>query len=709
MMIDAIRSAPLKQNSFENIKDAVANLKTLLICRQSEEVKKGIQRELKALAGILNAERAGIYLVDGNDSDHLNCALHVGKKSLSERFPLKCNLKDISWILAKLEGDSLCCIDGAAAETPGERSLNIHLFRPDGRQYLFIKSQSTAERFSLLVFELPEGTYSPNNIQDRQLVYMAQIFTEAEIHLDALADNERQFQFEQFLSDLSRSFIHLPSDQIDAHISNALKRVVEYFNIDRSTLFQRMPGETSRVLSHFYDRTGITEIPENEYLTADKYPYINSRHLAGEVVYFSTPDELPEAAAAEKKTLKKWSTKSSFSIPLSVGGDLIGALNFGTLEKEIRWPKRMVNRGMFLGEIFANALARKYADQKLRSSYAEIKKLKNRLQHENAYFQKEIKLEHNFEEIIGNGEAIKAVFYKIEQCAPTDATVILLGETGTGKELIARAVHDKSLRSQRPLIKVDCSALQSTLIERELFGHEKGAFTSAHQQQIGRFEIAHRGTLFLDEIGELPFELQSKLLRVIQDGEFERIGSPKTRKVDVRIISATNRDLENEVEEGRFRRDLWYRLNVFPITIPPLRERKEDIPLLVNWFVNKFSKKMGKTIRGVPQKILDELTNRYWAGNIRELENTIERAVIITQGEHLTLAESFEYKMRVDLPAASDMALESVEREHILKILNRTKWQISGQKGAAAILKMNPSTLRFRMKRLGIQKPKVDQ
>ncbi len=700
--------APLKQNTFEKINDAVADLKSLLTCRQSDEVKEGIQRELTALADIFNAERAGIYLTDGSTAGHMHCALHVGRKELSESFPLKCNLKDISWILARLEGDSLCCIDDDAVQNSEEAPLNIRLFRPEGRQYLFIKSQSTATQFSLLVFELPEGTYSPDKLHDQQLVYMAQVFANAEIHLNVLAENERQFHFEQFLGELSRSFIHLPTDQIDSQISKGLKRIVEYFGIDRSSLFQRMPGEASRVLSHFYDRTGITELPETEYLTAEKFPYINRRHLAGEIVYFSSRDELPEAADAEKETLKEWSAKSSLSIPLSVGGNLIGALNFGTIEKETRWPKDMINRGMILGEIFANALARKYADQKLRNSYAEIKELKERLQHENACFQEEIKQEHNFDDIIGNSEAIKEIFFKIEQCAPTNATVMLLGETGTGKELIARAVHNKSLRNQRPLIKVDCSALQSTLIERELFGHEKGAFTSAHQQQIGRFEIAHGGTLFLDEIGELPLELQSKLLRVIQDGEFERIGSPKTRKVDVRIISATNRDLEREVEKGRFRSDLWYRLNVFPITVPPLRERKEDIPLLVNWFVNKFSKKMGKPVRRVPQKILKELTKRYWAGNIRELENTIERAVIITQGENLTLAESFEYTGRTGIPADSDMSMEGVEREHILNMLKKNNWRISGQNGAARILKLNPSTLRFRMKKLGIRKPDAD-
>jgi transcriptional regulator with GAF, ATPase, and Fis domain len=246
------------------------------------------------------------------------------------------------------------------------------------------------------------------------------------------------------------------------------------------------------------------------------------------------------------------------------------------------------------------------------------------------------------------------------------------------------------------------------LIERELFGHEKGAFTNAHQQQIGRFEIAHNGTLFLDEIGELPMELQPKLLRVIQDGEFERLGSPKTRKVDVRIIAATNRDLEKEVGEGRFRRDLWYRLNVFPVTIPPLRERREDIPLLVNGFVNKYAKKIGKKITHIPQKALDQLSRGHWAGNVRELENTIERAVIISQGERLALADAFECEPSPEIPGHAGLALEDVEREHIRNVLKETGGRISGPKGAARILAINPSTLRFRMKKLGITKSSIE-
>jgi chemotaxis protein methyltransferase CheR len=283
----------------------------------------------------------------------------------------------------------------------------------------------------------------------------------------------------------------------------------------------------------------------------------------------------------------------------------------------------------------------------------------------------------------------------------TDATVLILGETGTGKELIARAIHDGSRRKARPLIRVNCATLPANLIESELFGHEKGAFTGAISQKTGRFELANKTTLFLDEIGELPIELQPKLLRVLQDGEFERLGGGQTKTTDVRIIAATNRDLEKAVEEGRFRRDLWYRLNVYPISIPPLRERSEDIPLLVEWFLEKYNKKMGKRITIIPRETRSAMKRYSWPGNIRELENLVERSVITSRGNTLT----------VDMPECSDAAmtqgktLGSVERDHILHVLKGCGWKIEGPDGAASILGLAPSTLRSRMQKHDIRRP----
>jgi chemotaxis protein methyltransferase CheR len=323
---------------------------------------------------------------------------------------------------------------------------------------------------------------------------------------------------------------------------------------------------------------------------------------------------------------------------------------------------------------------------------------------ERAYLQEEIKLEYNYENIIGQSDGLNYVLYKVEQIASSDTTVLVLGETGTGKELVARAIHGLSPRKDRALVKVNCATLPANLIESELFGHEKGAFTGAHTRQLGRFEIANGATLFLDEIGELPIELQTKLLQVIQDGEFERLGSSGTIKVDVRVIAATNRNLEAEVREGRFREDLWYRLNIFPITVPPLRERMEDIALLVDFFVNKISKRLGKSIESIPTSVMNTLQNYGWPGNVRELENVLERAVINSSGLKLRLVDELKKPYKEDLTTPLK-TLEEVERDYIVRVLEQANWKVSGPNGAAEILGLNRSTLRARIRKLGIRQP----
>ena len=346
--------------------------------------------------------------------------------------------------------------------------------------------------------------------------------------------------------------------------------------------------------------------------------------------------------------------------------------------------------------------ANKERELKLNTALAQINGLKTKLEAERAYLQEEIKFRYNHENIIGHSEGLTYVLYKVEQIAATDTSVLILGETGTGKELVARAIHNLSLRKDNALLKINCAALPSNLIESELFGHEKGAFTGAHARQLGRFEAANGATLFLDEIGELPLELQPKLLRVLQDGEFERLGSSQTVKVDVRIIAATNRHREEEVRKGRFREDLWYRLNVFPITVPPLRERKEDIALLVESFVEKISKRLGKVIMEIPTSMMNELQAYHWPGNIRELENVLERAVINSSGPKLHLVD--ELKKPPKEIGKADRTLEDVEREYILRVLEQTQWKVSGKNSASEILGLDRSTLRARMQKLGIQK-----
>lgn len=345
------------------------------------------------------------------------------------------------------------------------------------------------------------------------------------------------------------------------------------------------------------------------------------------------------------------------------------------------------------------------AAKKLQGALDEVEILKNRLQEENIYLQSELRIEHNFENIISTSEKFNVVLRSVEQVASTDSTVLILGETGTGKELLARAIHSLSKRSDRPLVKVNCATLPENLIESELFGHEKGAFTGAASRKIGRFELANSGTIFLDEIGELPLALQTKLLRILQESEFERLGDPRTIKVDIRVIAATNRDLEKGISEGSFRKDLFYRLNVFPIQIPPLRERKEDIPLLVKHFLKKYNTKAGKKVEIITRDVMDKLYYYSWPGNVRELENIIERAVVTSTGNKLIpgdwLSETEPSKSRLKI-----IPLEEMEKQYIIEVLEKSDWKVSGDKGAAKALQINPQTLVSRMKKLGIQKPK---
>ena len=356
------------------------------------------------------------------------------------------------------------------------------------------------------------------------------------------------------------------------------------------------------------------------------------------------------------------------------------------------------------------------SEEELKRALMEVERLKERLEAENVYLRREVSEAYRDREIIGSSEAIDKVLRQVSQVAETDITVLVLGETGTGKELVARAVHGQSVRRERPLVKVNCSALPGELIESELFGHEKGAFTGATGRQVGRFELADGGTIFLDEVGDLPLKLQAKLLRVLQEGEFERLGSGKTIKVDVRVIAATNRDLLQSVQRGRFRVDLYYRLNVYPIGLPPLRERGEDIGLLAEVFLREASRRLGRLFDPISAEVLEALRRYEWPGNIRELQNVIERAAVISTGRVLQLPEEWAVPLgapafgteadvnRVIESATREATLEELERSHILQVLQQTRWRVEGPKGAAMILGLNPSTLRSRMHKLGIRR-----
>lgn len=356
----------------------------------------------------------------------------------------------------------------------------------------------------------------------------------------------------------------------------------------------------------------------------------------------------------------------------------------------------------FVGGIAIDVTERRTAEEALREALEEIGHLKQRLQNENLYLREEIRFEHDFEGIVGQSPALRRVLEDVARVAPTDVTVLITGETGTGKELVARALHSRSSRAHRPLIKLSCGALSAGVVESELFGHEKGSFTGALVRRTGRFELAHAGTIFLDEVGELPPETQVKLLSVLQEGEFEPVGSNETRKVDCRVIAATNRDIAAAVAAGRFREDLYYRLNVFPIVVPPLRERASDIPLLAEHFLTRCVGRLGRSFQGYSMRSMERLSAYEWPGNVRELRNVVERAAVLSLGAVVEIDDVTLGNRTSPLPGSD--TFESVERAHILAVLERTDWRVHGEGGAATILEIHPSTLRSRMRKLGIPK-----
>ncbi|MGB6011510.1 MAG: sigma 54-interacting transcriptional regulator, partial [Desulfobacterales bacterium] len=417
---------------------------------------------------------------------------------------------------------------------------------------------------------------------------MAGSISDVNARKQAEADIVNRLFFEKMISELSTEFINLSTDETDIKISSAFSRIGTFINVDRCYLFRFNWEKTKFHISNLWEGEGVQkdEIVRGA-IVKDVFPWLYHNLLIGKDIVISDVEELSdqEEVRKEYEYCRQVGIQSFIILPIQVSDASLCAIGLDSINNKRTWSEEIIIRLRIIGEVFANTIGRKHAEKKLLESYNEINKLKDKLEIERDYLQEEIRIEHNYENIIGDSESLKYVLYKLEQAAIIDSTVLILGETGTGKELIARAIHRTGLRQQRSLIKVNCATLPNNLIESELFGHEKGAFTGATTIKTGRFEIADNGTLFLDEIGELSLELQAKLLRAIEDGEFERLGGSKTIKVNVRIIAATNRNLEKEMKEGHFREDLWYRLNVFPITMPPLRERKEDIPSLASYFV----------------------------------------------------------------------------------------------------------------------------
>lgn len=511
-----------------------------------------------------------------------------------------------------------------------------------------------------------------------------------------------RLKLEAILSELFATFINARPQEIDDKIGFALSRIGKQLDVDRCHLTQYQADADIYRVTHSWANEGIEAAPIG--IDQSHFPWLSKSLKEKKSVQVTKLDEIPEGALDRDYGIK-FQTKSLLYLPLIYEQTSIGALGMEQVRYERTWDHDLVLRIRIISEVLLNVLQKRESEEKLYQAFQEINQLKDRLEIERNYLLDEIKLEHNFEEIIGRSQPLKKTLNDVEEVAPTEATVLITGETGTGKELLARAIHSKSNRSDRPLIKVNCASLSANLIESELFGHEKGAFTGAHSRRKGRFETADGATLFLDEIGELPLETQAKLLRVLQENEFERLGSSQTIKVDIRIITATNRNLEDEIIIGRFRKDLWYRLNVFPIVAPPLRDRIGDIPLLVNWMVKKYSKQIGKVIKSLSLETIRVLEEYAWPGNIRELQNVIERAVIKSREHVLEISDSLEPHTQTSTPKNTLQTLAEYERDYILRVLENVKWKITGKVGAAKILDLPPSTLRSKMQKLNIKRP----
>jgi formate hydrogenlyase transcriptional activator len=509
---------------------------------------------------------------------------------------------------------------------------------------------------------------------------------------------EGQLEFERLVAELSASFINLPADRVDDAMRDALQRIGETLDLDRCTFFLIRPdGVALAPVTWYRPEIGPPPAP---LAIKTRFPWVYETIVGGGLLSFANVEEIPNPV--DRANYRELGVRSAVTVPLSVSGRVVGAVGFNAIRRERLWPPDVIHRLRLFATAFGSVVARRESDQALQEALDEVGRLRDQLHAENVYLRTEARERHDARSVVvGNSSVIRQVLAQIQLVSATDSTVLLLGETGTGKELFATHVHELSARHARAMVRVNCAAIPATLLESELFGREKGAFTGALSRQVGRFELADRSSIFLDEIGDLPLDFQVKLLRVLEEQQIERLGNPKPIRIDTRIIAATHRNLEQRMRDGTFREDLFYRLNVFPIQVPPLRDRAEDIPLLVWQFVEEFKKTFAMRIDTIDKDNLAALQQYSWPGNIRELRNVVERAMITASGSRLT----------IPVPHASTAAskrsskLADVEREHIRAVLESTGWRIRGSGGAAELLDLPPTTLETRLAKLGLKRP----
>lgn len=644
----------------------------------------------KSLHRLVTFDFIGLTLPD---ADRSTVRIHLLESSLSTEvkegfeLPLDGTLQEIVW-----EQQKALVVANLEFETRFPR--NVDLLRKEGiRSFCLLPLTTAQRRLGALAF----GSVKMGAYNEADLEFLRQVAAQVAVAMDnALNFQDAQVYQEQLSRERDRLRLLL-------EVNNALVS-----NLDLRELLKQIATCLRRVIHHDYTalalydpatnqmRLHALDFPEGKGLIQEEMTVPLEGTAGGEVFLTRKPllvdaantnrFQSPIARLAEAEGLKYVCILPLFTSTRNLGTLAIGTLAEDSFEQEdIDLLAQAANQIAIAVE---NAL-----------SYREIAELKNKLAEEKLYLEEEIRTDHNFEEVIGDSAALKRALSQAETVAPTDSTVLILGETGTGKEVIARAIHDLSRRRESTFVKINCAAIPTGLLESELFGHEKGAFTGAIAQKIGRFELAHHGTLFLDEVGDIPLELQPKLLRVLQEREFERLGGTRTLRVDARLVAATNRNLAQMVEDGLFRSDLYYRLNVFPVLVPPLRERAEDIPLLVRYFVQKYARRMDRHIETISTEEMEALTRYHWPGNVRELENLIERAVILSPGPELRVPVA-ELKQPSEAP--SNLTLEGAEREYIIRVLRETNWVVGGPHGAATRLGMKRTTLQSKMRKLGI-------
>ncbi len=792
-----------------------------------DQVELEIENALRQILEFFSADRCGLVRISPNDNSfritHVAYASNISP--VPENTDLSINM--FPWVYEKLIRRHEVVSFTTPDELPSEAAIDKQTYEGlETRSELIIPiTLGASSEYSISINSVAkEFAFSEEYIPRLRL--LGEILVNTLQLAQTRQQLEERLRFEGLISDLSASFVNISFEEVEGEINKWLQRITEFFDVDRCTLglFSEDRAQLRRAFE--YHLAGVESAPDS--LSQDQLSWYMAQLTQGKSVVMNRLADLPAAARQERILCQAKSMKSLLSIPMAIGRKTLGSCVLVSVNAERVWPQDLVNRMRLIAEVFANALARKDAEETVRESEArlnlavtsaeaglwileicsghiwatakarelygfaadqelnfedfirvvdpedrervrrsvkqaiqtqgdfraeyriihpdgairwmdargrpyfkpsgeperlmgvsldvserkqmeaqlrerlrDIEQLKQQLEKENVYLREEIELQNMHEEIVGRSRAMKRILAQVEQVARTDSTVLIEGETGTGKELLARAVHRLSARKDRPLVTVNCASLPPTLIESELFGRERGAYTGALTRMTGRFEVADGATLFLDEIGELPQDVQSKLLRVLEEGRFERLGSTTPLKVDMRIIAATNRNLARDVEQGKFRKDLYYRLNVFPIAVAPLRDRPEDIPLLVWAFIRQYEKKMGKRIDHIPRQNMQDLQHYPWPGNARELRNVVEHAMIVSSGKTL----------KVDVPRTAssenpaNLSLADAERRHILGVLEKSDWRLTGRAGAAEFLGLKRTTLQSKMKKLGIRRP----